>query len=198
MFVGGLVLMIFFPLSSLANTMRECHEKEGLLIKQDPPNRQACEEPLNVNLQGMSDGELWRRLKDSIGCDIRRTIRYSEESCVPVRKASMKVQTFLWQQQLREVQDAESGRITLLEMLDRIKRNISLIMQENEQGLRQVLQELNQVNQREAEIRASQRIERSLSILGAMPSSSGGGVRRYIFNGRHISCYDQGGYTICN
>jgi hypothetical protein len=194
-FLAGLFFLLFLPALSFGQSPLACHQKEGALMERDVENRRICIDMFGVGVT--TEAEAWQSLKRSNECHVRRVIRYAEESCVPAKRASLKVQLFLFQQTLRDVEEGERGQINFAQFLDRSKRNWTLIKEEIAESSRQSLDDLKNTRAHEADVMASKRIERALSILGTMSGSSAS-TRTYIMNGRHITCRDQSGYTICN
>jgi biopolymer transport protein ExbB/TolQ len=109
----------------------------------------------------------------------------------------MKVQQFLFQQMLRDAEEGARGQINFPQFIERSKNNWNLIREEDAEAARQGLEDFKQASRLEAEVIASRKIERALSILGTLSTTSPT-TRNYILNGRHIICRDQGVYTICN
>jgi hypothetical protein len=111
----------------------------------------------------------------------------------------MKVQSYLWEQDIQNIDLGEKGQISIEEYLKRLGKIAKLVTEEQEDSFRKAADEFRDISQREADVRASQRIERAISILGTLANTERGSeARRYILNGRFVSCHDQGGYTICN
>ena len=164
-------------------------------MERDRINRQKC----FVEFRGKVESEFWQHMREAAQCNVRRTVRYGEESCVPARRASMKVQSYLWEQDIQNIDSGEKGQISIEEYLKRLGKIAALLTEEQDDSFRKAADEFRNISQSEADVRASQRIERAISTLGMLSNPDRGSeTRRYILNGRFVSCHDQGGYTICN
>ena len=180
-------LLLGFYGTAMSQTLSECVRIEGQLLTEEEKERKICKELLND--AGATVASIHQTIGNVNNCLLRATVRSYEKSCSPAMKASRRVQIML----LKELKEVS---LTTDEGFNQSRRILEMINKEIEEGARAAV---NEFKSREAEIAAHRRYETAISILGGvLQRNTQSSDRRYLLNGRFITCRDRGNLTICD
>jgi hypothetical protein len=176
---------------SFAMTTKQCVDHTLELIERNTQDRRRCLDLQIVDLASM---------KEFPKCFIRATMVVAENACFPSMRATARIQNFLWQQEILNVENFERKLISFEQLMEQSRKTITLVREEEEAGSRAGLAELKRIDKAEAQRRESDRIDNAIRLLGGAvrqfnPERNS---RTYILNNRVINCFDHGSVTTCN